>query len=283
MLLSIKDANSGMDNLNESLTLADINFKKLGATITESLNPLNTIDKVFEIQQLSAKAIRNTMGLTVDISKDIDKIMSDATLNTLEFGVGIKDNINLLSSLNTNMLRNTFLTEKQVENMQAFGKATNLSTEEVAKMVTGFDTIGIGITDALTEMTKIRQTAITFGLNVNDMMKKVSENIKILNAFNFKDGIEGFTKMIAKAQALRIDFSKTVTLAETLLDPEKTIELAAGMQMLGGNVGDLADPFKILYLAQNDIAGLQDELLKAAANQVLFNESTGGFEISPQF
>jgi hypothetical protein len=280
MLLSIKDANSGMDNLNESLTLADINFKKLGATITESLNPLNTIDKVFEIQQLSAKAIRNTMGLTVDISKDIDKIMSDATLNTLEFGVGIKDNINLLSSLNTNMLRNTFLTEKQVENMQAFGKATNLSTEEVAKMVTGFDTIGIGITDALTEMTKIRQTAITFGLNVNDMMKKVSENIKILNAFNFKDGIEGFTKMIAKAQALRIDFSKTVTLAETLLDPEKTIELAAGMQMLGGNVGDLADPFKILYLAQNDIAGLQDELLKAAANQVLFNESTGGFEIT---
>ena len=50
--------------------------------------------------------------------------------------------------------------------------------------------------------------------------------------------------------------------------------------MLGSNVGDLADPFKILYLAQNDIAGLQDELLKAAANQVLFNESTGGFEIT---
>jgi hypothetical protein len=279
MLLSIKDANSGMDNLNESLKLADINFKRLGATITESLNPLTTIDKVFEIQQLSVKAIRNTMGLTVDISKDIDKIMSDATLNTLEFGVGIKDNITLLSSLNTNMLRNTFLTEKQVENMQAFGKATNLSTEEVAKMVTGFDTIGIGITDALTEMTKIRQTAVTFGLNVNDMMKKVSENIKVLNAFNFKDGIEGFTKMVAQAQALRIDFTKTVLLADSLMDPEKTIELAAGMQMLGGNVGDLADPFKILYLAQNDVAGLQDELLKAAQSAVVFNKKTGGFDI----
>lgn len=279
MLLSIKDANSGMDNLNESLTLADINFKSLGKTIKEALSPLTTIDKVFEIQQLSAKAIRSTMGLTVDISKDIDKIMSEATLNTLEFGVGITDNINLLSSLNTNMLRNTFLTEKQVENMQAFGRATNLTTEEVAKMVTGFDTIGIGITDALTEMTKIRQTAVTFGLNVNDMMKKVSENIKVLNAFNFKDGIEGFTKMVAQAQALRIDFTKTVLLADSLMDPEKTIELAAGMQMLGGNVGDLADPFKILYLAQNDVAGLQDELLKAAQSAVVFNKKTGGFDI----
>jgi hypothetical protein len=280
MFLNIKDANSGINSLDENLKLADISAKKLATTIGEALNPITTINKAFEIQQLSAKAIRTTMGLTTEISKELDNVMANVTLKTLDFGIGVEDNIKLFSALNNQMLRNTFLTETQIENMQAFGRATGLSAEEVAKMVTGFDTIGIGITDALTEMTKIRQTAVTFGLNVNDMMKKVSENIKVLNAFNFKDGIEGFTKMVAKAQALRIDFSKTVALAETLLDPEKAIELAAGMQMLGSNVGDLADPFKILYLAQNDIAGLQDELLKAAANQVLFNESTGGFEIT---
>ena len=280
MFLNIKDANSGINSLDENLKLADISAKKLATTIGEALNPITTINKAFEIQQLSAKAIRTTMGLTTEISKELDNVMANVTRKTLDFGIGVEDNIRLFSALNNQMLRNTFLTETQIENMQAFGRATGLSAEEVAKMVTGFDTIGIGITDALTEMTKIRQTAVTFGLNVNDMMKKVSENIKVLNAFNFKDGIEGFTKMVAKAQALRIDFSKTVTLAETLLDPEKAIELAAGMQMLGSNVGDLADPFKILYLAQNDIAGLQDELLKAAANQVLFNESTGGFEIT---
>jgi len=280
MFLNIKDANSGINSLDENLKLADISAKKLATTIGEALNPITTINKAFEIQQLSAKAIRTTMGLTTEISKELDNVMANVTLKTLDFGIGVEDNIKLFSALNNQMLRNTFLTETQIENMQAFGRATGLSAEEVAKMVTGFDSIGIGITDALTEMTKIRQTAVTFGLNVNDMMKKVSENIKVLNAFNFKDGIEGFTKMVAKAQALRIDFSKTVTLAETLLDPEKAIELAAGMQMLGSNVGDLADPFKILYLAQNDIAGLQDELLKAAANQVLFNESTGGFEIT---
>jgi hypothetical protein len=280
MFLNIKNANSGINSLDESLKLADISAKKLATTIGEALNPITTINKAFEIQQLSAKAIRTTMGLTTEISKELDNVMANVTRKTLDFGIGVEDNIRLFSALNNQMLRNTFLTETQIENMQAFGRATGLSADEVAKMVVGFDSIGIGITDALTEMTKIRQTAVTFGLNVNDMMKKVSDNIKVLNAFNFKNGIEGFTKMIAKAQALRIDFSKTVTLAETLLDPEKAIELAAGMQMLGSNVGDLADPFKILYLAQNDIAGLQDELLKAAANQVLFNESTGGFEIT---
>ena len=279
MFLNLGNANTGMDNLNENLKLADINFKKIGATIAEALNPETTINKVFDIQQQTAKSIRTTMGLTTDVSKELDKLMANVTMNTLEFGIGMEENIKLFTSLNNSMLRNTFLTEVQIENMQAFAKATGISQEEVAKMVVSFDTIGVGIDAALVEMTKIRKAAISYGVNVNTMMKTVAENVKVLNAFNFKNGIEGFTKMVAKAQALRIDFNKTVTLADSLLDPEKAIELAAGMQMLGGSVGDLADPFRILYLAQNDVEGLQDELLKASSSAVLFNEKTGEFDI----
>jgi hypothetical protein len=279
MFLNIKDANSGINSLDENLKLADISAKKLATTIGEALNPITTINKAFEIQQLSAKAIRTTMGLTTEISKELDNVMANVTLKTLDFGIGVEDNIRLFSTLNNQMLRNTFLTETQIENMQAFGKATGLSAEEVAKMVVGFDSIGIGITNALTQITKIRQTAISFGVNVNEMMKTVATNVKLVAAFNFKDGIEGFTKMVAKAQALRIDFTKTINLVDTLMDPEKTIELAAGMQMLGGSVGDLADPFRILYLAQNDVAGLQDELLKASQSAVVFNQKTGEFDI----
>jgi hypothetical protein len=32
--------------------------------------------------------------------------------------------------------------------------------------------------------------------------------------------------------------------------------MASGMQMLGGNVGALGDPFKLLYMAQNDVEGI---------------------------
>jgi hypothetical protein len=279
MFLSIKDANSGMDSLNESIKLADVNFVKLGQTIRESLDPITTINKAFEIQQLNAKAVRSTMGLTVNISKELDKVMANVTLSTLEFGVGVDENIKLFSTLNTQMLRNTFLTEEQTINMQAFAKAANLSAEEVSTMVVSFDNIGIGIEGALERMTKMRQTAISFGVNVNEMMKVVAKNVGLLTAFNFKNGIDGFTRMVAKAQALRIDFSKTINLADSLMDPEKTIELAAGMQMLGGSVGDLADPFRVLYLAQNDVEGLQDELLKASQSAVVFNQKTGDFNI----
>jgi len=85
--------------------------------------------------------------------------------------------------------------------------------------------------------------------------------------------------MVAKAQALRLDFNKTVSLADSLLSPETAIETAAGFQMLGGAVGDLGDPFKLLYMAQNDMEGLQDSILDMAEGAVTFNEKTGDFDI----
>jgi hypothetical protein len=85
--------------------------------------------------------------------------------------------------------------------------------------------------------------------------------------------------MVAKAQALRLDFNKTVSLADSLLSPETAIETAAGFQMLGGAVGDLGDPFKLLYMAQNDMEGLQDSILGMAEGAVTFNEKTGDFDI----
>jgi hypothetical protein len=126
------------------------------------------------------------------------------------------------------------------------------------------------------EMTKM---ARDYGLNVGQFMKTVGSNMKLLSTYNFKNGIEGFSKMLAKAQALRIDVSSTFALSEKLLDPEQAIETAAGFQMLGGAIGDLGDPFKLLNMAQTDVAGLQDAMLGMAESAVIFDEETGEFDI----
>jgi hypothetical protein len=49
--------------------------------------------------------------------------------------------------------------------------------------------------------------------------------------------------------------------------------------MLGGAVGDLGDPFKLLYMAQTDAEGLQDAIVGMAESAVVFNEKTGEFDI----
>jgi ribosomal protein S13 len=52
--------------------------------------------------------------------------------------------------------------------------------------------------------------------------------------------------------------------------------------MLGGAIGKLGDPFQLLYMAQSDMAGLQDELAKSTASAFKFNKATGTFDASTQ-
>jgi len=73
-----------------------------------------------------------------------------------------------------------------------------------------------------------------------------------------------------------------MTIAEKALDPDNAIQMAAEMQMLGGEVGALGDPFQLLYMAQNDIGKLQEEFTKVTESAVDFNSATGEFKIPVQ-
>jgi hypothetical protein len=44
----------------------------------------------------------------------------------------------------------------------------------------------------------------------------------------------------------------------------------------------LADPFQLMHMAQTDMAGLQDELIKSSKAAFTFNKATGGFDASTQ-
>jgi hypothetical protein len=118
------------------------------------------------------------------------------------------------------------------------------------------------------------------GLNVNTFLSTTAKNLKLVNSYGFKDGVDGLTRMVARAQALRIDMSSVKGLAADLLNPEKAVELAAEFQNLGGAIGALGDPFQLMNLGQNDMEGLQNAIINATKASVQFNGQTKRFEIS---
>jgi hypothetical protein len=87
--------------------------------------------------------------------------------------------------------------------------------------------------------------------------------------------------MVAKAQALRFDIQQSVNLADTILDggPEKAVELAAELATLGGDIGELGDPFALMYNSLNDVGAIQDSLVDLASAAASVNEETGQLEI----
>jgi hypothetical protein len=269
----------GMDALGRATKITDANIINLAANLSRLALPTEVLRDTEALRELSYELVQETMGQTRIIGQAVAHSMGEATFETLQFGVSLDDNLNLMKQINSVMKVNTLLTTEQVVNMQAIAKSAGVTAAELVPIVEGFANIGVGTNDAIENIESMSKQARLYGINVGEFMKGISNNIKQLSTYNFKAGIEGFSRMVAKAQALRMDVSKTFSLTESLLDPEKAIETAAGFQMLGGAVGDLGDPFKLLYMAQNDVEGLQDSILNMAESAVVFNEETGQFDI----
>jgi hypothetical protein len=68
--------------------------------------------------------------------------------------------------------------------------------------------------------------------------------------------------------------------AEKLSILENAISAAANLQVLGGELASLGDPFQLMYKARNAPEELAKSISKAASASATFNEKTGEFEVN---
>lgn len=276
----IDKSTESLQGLNRATSITDANVGKIITNMGKALaSPGTVLKETAQLQDLSYKLARESMGNASVVGDALNATMAEALAGTSEFGVSLDDNLNLMKQINDAMQVNTLLTSEQVINMQALAKSAGVTSAEIVPIVKGFADMGRSTEYAIEQIGEMQDMARKYGINSGQFIKMIGDNVKYLSSYKFKDGVEGLSRMVAKAQALRIDVGKTFSLAEGLMDPEKAIETAAGFQMLGGAVGDLGDPFKLLHMAQTDAEGLQDSIINMAESAVVFNEKTGEFDI----
>ena len=267
-------------SIESSIKLADISLTAFARKLKDSIIDVGSlIERAAAIQTKSANTVRESLGQTRAVSNEVQKVMAESAKSTMQIGISAEKNIELFAAINNSMMRNTFLTDSQITGFQALGMTANMTATELATMATSFDTLGYTTDQTLEMMGEMTDQARAYGLNVSTFMGEVNKNLKLMVTYNFKDGVVGLSKMVAQAQAFRIDMGKTVSFADELMSPEKAIETAAGFQMLGGSISKLGDPFSLLNMAQTDMAGLQDSLVDMAAGAVSFNKESGEFDI----
>ena len=240
----------------------------------------NVIKQFEDIQGKAATLNKTLLNGISGYDRGISQVLTKTLDKTLQIGGTLQDATDAYSTINTELGKSVILNENILTKTIEFSKATGLSVAESAKLTANFMELGLSIEQSQKESEKLRQTAAKFGINAGQFIKSIGENIKTAAAYGFRNGIDGLSKMVARSQALRVEFKGITGLADTLFDPEKAIELAANMQVLGGAVGDLADPFKLMYMAENDVEGLQEAIGQAAASSVTFNEQTGAFKLT---
>ena len=256
----------------------------------------------------STTAIQDNMGvildmlaledtLRVDISKSIgmsneqlfDTIneLNEAGESASRFALTVNDLFTTFKEITLEVGRKLRISPEVTERASLLTKT--LAGFDASDFAKGFDDIGFSLDTAMgsvddtnNAMSEIIQTGQQFGVVMEKFLGNVTSQLKLVNTYGFERGVEGLARMVARGQALGLEMSTVTSLADKFFDPEGAIDFAAQMQVIGGAVGDLQDPFKLMYMATNDLEGLQEAIIDTAAAAVTFDEDKGKFVISPE-
>ena len=197
-MFSTDDIEKVTGNIATNIEISNISLLKFTDNLRKSFTDIKgVINSVAGYNTLAANTAREVMGSTRVVGNAIQKASAAAAKNTLLVGKGVEDNIKLYGALNNSMMRLTFFSDKQIESFQVLGFTANMSAAELGTMATSFDTLGYTTDKTLETMEGMTKQARSYGLNVSEFMGGVNKNLKLMTSYNFKDGVDGLSNMVA--------------------------------------------------------------------------------------
>jgi uncharacterized phage-associated protein len=214
------------------------------------------------------KAVRSSalsMGLLKKRSDSFYKSIDAASNQITAMGGTLEDTTKMQSAYSEEIGRSVLLGAKNLVNITAIAKGTGMGADEAAKMAAEFEAQGMSVEKVATFMNNTMEDASKMGLNSSKVIKNITSNMKMLNRYNFKGGVQGFKKMAETVTKLGINMNSVAGMADKLMNIEGAVEMSAKLQVLGGKWSQLADPFKLMYMARNDMEGLTKAVADAAS------------------
>ena len=130
-------------------------------------------------------------------------------------------------------------------------------------------------------ISKAYATAAKQGLNAQKFSKKVAENLSMANRLNFRNGIDGITRMAAMAEKFGLSMKSVETAAGQFMEFDSAIEHSAHLQMLGGSIGAaFGNPLENMYESMYDPEAFAKRMEDAMKGMATFDTKKGYATIS---
>jgi uncharacterized protein YukE len=253
-----------------------LNVKNFGETISGPLT--NALKTVITIDEKFAQVV-SKMGRGMEYTAGIKKNLAEGAFEVVKLGGSIESAAKLQEAFLEATGKNVLLSSEAYKGLFAVQQTTGVAADA---LLNSLENVGMSIKDSSDLMYGVVETSQKLGVNAKAVSSLVASNLSMLNRFGFENGVEGLTRMAAKASALRINMETVTNLADGLLDPEKSIEFASALSRLGAVSSDLLDPLRLMNLAQNDVGELQNQLGEMFKSYVSFDDKTKKFELFPQ-
>jgi hypothetical protein len=250
--------------------------KKLGEAVSFGIDEFTTA-----ASEMKKAANELVGGFTLSRARvgEMMTAVNEAAPRLKRLGADFEGTLKVMKDIALATGKNTLASAESVEKLYATSQVIG---SEVTNIVSSFTDAGIQFGVVGGQLEESVLTVRDLGLNAKEVMGQVVDNTSKLNKFNFEGGVQGLTKMAARASQFRFDMGEAFSLAEDAMNPERAVELASSFQRLGVSVGTLADPFALMNASINDPGALQESLVKASKQFTYFDEKTKSFKINPQ-
>lgn len=275
--LSGEDSDKGSKILellkNNGLNIATLTLNSL-STIQDEI-----IDQLTRESQLKSD-INSKTTLTLKLSEDVRQDILESSINAAKYGFTINEVSELYSGLVEKSGKFSLINKETMDLAAPVARSLSLSMGELSDTINEFEKVGTGANKTIETIFEASKKSITLGLSGKKTVTDMQMSIGKLNEYGFKNGIQGLSEMVRKSNEFRISMEETFKIADKVMSPEGALELTANLQVLGGAIGDFNDPLKLMYMATNNVEGLQDALIGAAGSLATYNKEQGRFEIT---
>jgi len=283
----LNSINQEVQILNDSLydISSEISKIDLSSPFESASNLLGSIVKQAEelpkaiqgLDQAASKLVQ-TLGVTRERAGEFVSTISSAVPMFAKMGLNLSEIATTFEGISGAFGANVSLNEEALSNLKATSIVTGQGVKELAG---GFRDVGVSINDVGGRMLEVTKIARQSGALVSAVSAGVVANLGKMNLYNFEGGTKGLAKMAAQASKLGIDMNSIFTVTDKVFNPEGAIEMAAGLQRLGVTTGQLLDPLRLMDLAQNDPAELQNQIVQMTKEFTVFNKQNNQIEILP--
>ncbi len=273
ILGAVVDGVGNIANLNISGALQSILGGALGAAQDIMKDLAETQARLFDVANKSGTFVGELGG-------NMREELSDAMVTTTKLGMTVDDFLKGTETLLTSSGRMALYSKEAIEEGVLASIAYTKSSTTLLENNEAFRNVGFGLQDAAKAITSAGRETLALGLNAKVLTETLVKNIGKLNEFGFQGGVAGLTRMSQQAQSLNFNMDNTLKIANDLFDPNKAIDMAANLSMIGGAIGDFGDPLRMIYDATNNVEGLQTSLINASKSLATFNSAQGRFEVT---
>ena len=263
------------DVLKFGKAMVSLDFGKILTSFKELAKPIIALDTALRNQ------VNRSLGLTGGLARDLRADIIEVAEETTKYGIEIGYVADTYSTFINDLGLAVPISREVGEGLMLQARAVGLTASQAGSFLATLTNFGIGLEKGPETLKEMASTARSMGLSTNKFMEFATTNLKMINTLGFSKGIRGFTQIAAKASSIGYDLASAQSAAEKLFDIDGAVEMAAQLNVLGGDFGKLGNAIDLMFSPTNDMEGFTNSLMDATKQFVSFNAEKNTFDASP--